>query len=160
MSHNNPPLHPSTHRKQFSSLTSVQRVKLRQLIDTYIATQNPVDEHLAAQMNPGLMIHDMGFLGWHYVFIGKLENWLVVNGGGEFVPLPYWDPATPIPAELEKRMAQTRADYELWLDARYAAARGQVDALIDPLATRRVLAFAFDAACAHGQREHLVLETL
>src|SRR6185295_15018208 len=56
----------------------------------------------------------------------------------------------PVPEELEKRMAETRADYELWLDARYAAARGQVDALIDPLATRRVLAFAFDAACAHG----------
>jgi 3-methylcrotonyl-CoA carboxylase beta subunit len=64
-----------------------------------------------------------------------------------------------VPEEIEKRMAQTRADYELWLDARYAAARGQVDALIDPLATRRVLAFAFDAACAHGHREHLVLET-
>ncbi len=66
----------------------------------------------------------------------------------------------PIPDELEKRMAQTRADYERWLDSRHAAARGQVDALIDPLATRRVLAFAFDAACAHGHREHLVLETL
>jgi acetyl-CoA carboxylase carboxyltransferase component len=66
----------------------------------------------------------------------------------------------PVPEEIEKRMAQTRADYERWLDARYAAARGQVDALIDPLATRRVLAFAFDAACVHGHREHLVLETL
>jgi 3-methylcrotonyl-CoA carboxylase beta subunit len=66
----------------------------------------------------------------------------------------------PIPDELEKRMAQTRADYERWLDSRHAAARGQVDALIDPLATRRVLAFAFDAACAQGHREHLVIETL
>ena len=65
-----------------------------------------------------------------------------------------------VPEELEKRMRQTRADYERWLDARYAAARGQVDALIDPLATRRVLAFAFDATCAQGHREHLVLETL
>jgi 3-methylcrotonyl-CoA carboxylase beta subunit len=66
----------------------------------------------------------------------------------------------PIPEELEKRMAQTRADYERWLDARHAAARGQVDALIDPLATRRVLAFAFEAATAYGHREHLILETL
>jgi len=66
----------------------------------------------------------------------------------------------PIPDELEKRMAQTRADYERWLDSRHAAARGQVDALLDPLATRRVLAFAFDAACAHGHREHLIVETL
>jgi acetyl-CoA carboxylase carboxyltransferase component len=66
----------------------------------------------------------------------------------------------PIPDELEKRMAQTHADYERWLDSRHAAARGQVDALIDPLATRRVLAFAFDAACAQGHREHLVTEAL
>ncbi len=65
-----------------------------------------------------------------------------------------------VPAELQERMEQTRADYEHWLDARHAAARGQVDALIDPLATRRVLAFAFDAASAHGHREHLIVETL
>ena len=65
-----------------------------------------------------------------------------------------------VPAELESRIAQTRADYDRWLDARFAAARGHVDALIDPLETRRVLAFAFDAATAHGHREHLVLETL
>lgn len=64
----------------------------------------------------------------------------------------------PVPAELEARIAQTRADYEHWLDARYAAARGHVDAVIDPLETRRVLQFAFDAAA--GTREHLALETL
>ena len=44
----------------------------------------------------------------------------------------------PIPAELEARIAQTRADYERWLDARYAAARGHVDALIDPLRTTMI----------------------
>jgi 3-methylcrotonyl-CoA carboxylase beta subunit len=65
-----------------------------------------------------------------------------------------------IPEELENEMAKTRADYDRWLDARHAAARGQVDALIDPLATRRVLAFAFEAATAHGHREHLITETL
>jgi acetyl-CoA carboxylase carboxyltransferase component len=66
----------------------------------------------------------------------------------------------PVPAELEAHIAQTRADYERWLDARHAAARGHVDAILDPLETRRVLAFAFDAAAAHGHREHLALETL
>jgi 3-methylcrotonyl-CoA carboxylase beta subunit len=65
-----------------------------------------------------------------------------------------------VPEDLAQRMAQTRADYDHWLDARHAAARGQVDALIDPLATRRVLAFAFEAASAHGHRVHLVAETL
>jgi acetyl-CoA carboxylase carboxyltransferase component len=66
----------------------------------------------------------------------------------------------PIPAELAAKIAQTRADYERWLDARYAAARGHVDAILDPLETRRVLEFAFEAATAHGHREHLMLETL
>ncbi len=65
-----------------------------------------------------------------------------------------------VPAELEASIARTRADYERWLDARHAAARGHVDALIDPLETRRVLAFAFEAATAHGHREHLAIETL
>jgi acetyl-CoA carboxylase carboxyltransferase component len=63
-----------------------------------------------------------------------------------------------IPAELEARVARTRGDYEHWLDARFAAARGHVDAVIDPLETRRVLQFAFEAT--QGTREHLILETL
>jgi 3-methylcrotonyl-CoA carboxylase beta subunit len=63
-----------------------------------------------------------------------------------------------VPPALEARIAQTRADYEHWLDARFAAARGHVDAVIDPLETRRVLQFAFEAAA--GTREHLIIETL
>ncbi len=64
-----------------------------------------------------------------------------------------------LPAPLEERIARTRADYEKWLDARYAAARGHVDAIVDPQATRTVLAFAFKAV-AGGHRRHLVEETL
>ena len=52
----------------------------------------------------------------------------------------------PVPAELEASIAHTRADYERWLDARYAAARGHVDAILDPLETRRMLEFALEAA--------------
>ena len=37
---------------------------------------------------------------------------------------------------------------------------GHVDALIDPLQTRRVLAFALEIATAHLHREHLVIETI
>ena len=66
----------------------------------------------------------------------------------------------PVPSELAARIAQTRGDYERWLDARYAAARGHVDAILDPLETRRILEFALDAATAHGHHEHLALETL
>jgi 3-methylcrotonyl-CoA carboxylase beta subunit len=66
----------------------------------------------------------------------------------------------PVPRELQESIERTRADYERWLDARYAAARGHVDAIIDPLETRRVLEFAFDAATASGHREHLALEVI
>jgi LysM repeat protein len=96
------PLEFLTHRKEVSTLTQQRRARLRQLLDTYINTQDPVGDHHEASMDPSLQIHGVGFIAWHYVFVGKLENWLVVNGARAFVPLPYWDPGTPIPAELDK----------------------------------------------------------
>ena len=66
----------------------------------------------------------------------------------------------PVPEELQQRIQKTRADYERWLDSRFAAARGHLDAIIDPLETRRVLAFALEVACASQHRRHLALETL
>jgi acetyl-CoA carboxylase carboxyltransferase component len=51
-----------------------------------------------------------------------------------------------LPDELQLAIQQTRADYERWLDSRYAAARGHCDAVIDPLETRRVLTGALEAA--------------
>ena len=53
-----------------------------------------------------------------------------------------------IPDELRQSIEQTRADYERWLDARYAAARGHCDAVIDPLESRQVLTFALEACTA------------
>jgi acetyl-CoA carboxylase carboxyltransferase component len=66
----------------------------------------------------------------------------------------------PIPEELQSRIEQTRADYERWLDVRHAAARGHVDAILDPLKTRQVLAFAIEIATANRHRVPLALETL
>ncbi len=68
--------------------------------------------------------------------------------------------ASPVPPELQQRIDKTRADYDRWLDARYAAARGHVDAIIDPLETRLLLAFAFECACASSHRAHTALEVL
>jgi acetyl-CoA carboxylase carboxyltransferase component len=65
-----------------------------------------------------------------------------------------------VPPAIEERIAQTRADYEKWLDARWAAARGHVDALLDPLETRRVLSFAFEAATANPGGDHLPVHLL
>jgi 3-methylcrotonyl-CoA carboxylase beta subunit len=52
----------------------------------------------------------------------------------------------PIPQDLQDSIAKTRADYDQWLDARYAAARGHCDAVIDPLESRATLAFALEAS--------------
>lgn len=65
-----------------------------------------------------------------------------------------------VPDELQSRIAKTRADYERWLDARYAAARGHCDAIIDPARSRDVLAFALEVCTAQGHREHLAVECL
>lgn len=99
-------LHPSLHRRNVKDLSTQQRQRLRQLLDTYIATQDPVGEHLRAGNDMSLHIHGHGFLAWHTVFIAKLEQWLVLNHGGDFVPLPYYDPDTPIPGELNQGNTQ------------------------------------------------------
>ena len=58
----------------------------------------------------------------------------------------------PLPEDLQEAIDRTRADYERWLDARYAAARGHCDALIDPLETRGILDFALAASRPGGLR--------
>jgi len=50
-----------------------------------------------------------------------------------------------LPDDLQAAIQKTRADYERWLDAKYAAARGHCDAVIDPLASRQVLTCALEA---------------
>lgn len=72
-------------------------------------------------------------LAWPTARIGVME-------GDSAVQAIYG--ATPSP-DLSEKIAQTRADYDRWLDARYAAARGHVDAIIDPAQTRQTLAFLF-----------------
>lgn len=91
-------------RKDVSSLSDANLNNLRALLDQYIGkpTDNPVTEHRNADNNMSLMIHGDGFISWHQYFIAKLENWLVTNGGQKFVPLPYWNPAKNIPAQLNK----------------------------------------------------------
>jgi len=98
--------------------------------------------------------------GWPTARIGVMEGDSAVQAvhGPELEK--FKAEGQPVPDELKQRIEKTRADYERWLDARYAAARGHMDALIDPLETRRVLAFALEVASAGGHRRHLALETL
>jgi 3-methylcrotonyl-CoA carboxylase beta subunit len=66
----------------------------------------------------------------------------------------------PVPPELESKIAKTRADYERWLDARFCAARGHCDAILDPADTRRTLDLAFSVATAAQPTDHLPLQLL
>ncbi|HET9636316.1 MAG TPA: carboxyl transferase domain-containing protein, partial [Gemmatimonadaceae bacterium] len=56
--------------------------------------------------------------------------------------------------ETEKAVEEMRADYEHQLDARYAAARGFVDAIVYPEDTREMLSLALRAAL-HNPGPHL-----
>lgn len=56
--------------------------------------------------------------------------------------------------ELQAKMDAVRADYEQQLDARYAAARGFVDAVLRPEQLRPTLAFALRAAL-HNDGPHI-----
>ena len=98
--------------------------------------------------------------GWPTARIGVMEGDSAVQAvhGPELEKLK--SEGRPVPEELQQRIEKTRADYERWLDARHAAARGHMDAIIDPLETRRVLSFALEVACASQHRQHLALETL
>jgi acetyl-CoA carboxylase carboxyltransferase component len=53
---------------------------------------------------------------------------------------------TPLPTEVEASVTEMRDDYEHQLDARYAGARGFIDAIVYPEDTRDTIATAFRAA--------------
>jgi acetyl-CoA carboxylase carboxyltransferase component len=97
---------------------------------------------------------------WPTARIGVMEGDAAVQAvhGPELAKLKA--AGDPVPAELEAQIEQTRADYERWLDARYAAARGHVDAVIDPLETRRYLEIALEAACAYRGGDHVPIAVL
>jgi len=65
-----------------------------------------------------------------------------------------------MPEDLKEAIDRTKADYERWLDAKYAAARGHCDAVIDPAETREVLVMALEVAMNHPRATPLALETM
>ena len=54
-------------------------------------------------------------------------------------------------AEMQAMSEELRARYDLETDIRYAAARGWIDAIIDPSTTRSVLIQALDVATRHRE---------
>jgi 3-methylcrotonyl-CoA carboxylase beta subunit len=65
-----------------------------------------------------------------------------------------------VPADLEEKISQTRTDYDKWLDAKYAAARGHCDALIDPKDTRQYLDMALRVTCGNERPEHMPVQLI
>ena len=61
---------------------------------------------------------------------------------------------TPLSPEMQQTVGDMRADYDEQLDARFAGARGFIDAIVYPEETREVLAFALRAAL-HNRGPHL-----
>ena len=98
--------------------------------------------------------------GWPTARIGVMEGESAVQAlySAELEKLKTAGQETP--EDLAQSIEATRTDYERWLDARYAAARGHVDALIDPLETRRILTLALEVALSRPRGRHLALETL
>ena len=87
---------------------------------------------------------------WPTARIGVMEGDSAIQALYSVELEKYKTSGESLPEELKQSIAQTRADYERWLDARYAAARGHCDAVIDPLETRGVLSFALEASMQHA----------
>jgi 3-methylcrotonyl-CoA carboxylase beta subunit len=64
-----------------------------------------------------------------------------------------------LPPDVERAVGEMRADYEEQLDARFAGARGFIDAIVYPEDTRDVLAMALRASL-HNRGPHLGTFTL
>ena len=88
--------------------------------------------------------------GWPTARVGVMEGESAVQAlySAELERLSEAD--KPAGEELQKAMDQTRADYERSLDSKWAAARGHVDAIIDPRETRQVLDLCLETA-AHSR---------
>jgi acetyl-CoA carboxylase carboxyltransferase component len=56
-------------------------------------------------------------------------------------------------AELEKLRDQVAGDYRQQMDVRYAAARGWLDAILDPATTRDALIISLECATRHAELE-------
>jgi acetyl-CoA carboxylase carboxyltransferase component len=99
-------------------------------------------------------------LSWPTARIGVMEGDSAVQAvfGPELEKLKA--AGKPIPPELEAKVQSTREDYDRWLDAKYAAARGHCDALIDPKATRDVLTLLLQVTSANAGTDHLPVQLL
>ncbi len=98
--------------------------------------------------------------GWPTARIGVMEGDSAIQALYSTDLEQYRATGQALPEDLQEAIDRTRADYERWLDARHAASRGHVDALLDPAETREVLALALEAVMQRSRAVPTVLETL
>jgi|GEM_PF-2203350 len=89
----------------FSGGSGGERHRLRQLIIQYLTTHpsNPIQQHVnvIAPLPVGVHCKTGTFATWHRQYLEGLEAWLMTQPDGpKFVPLPKWDPTTPVPDEF------------------------------------------------------------
>jgi len=82
------------HRPDLNGLSPEERQTLVNLMLQYLTDKIVVEGH--DEINH--RTEDL-FKG-HRIYIEGMQSFLSSNGGGQFVPLPKWDPANPIPAEF------------------------------------------------------------
>jgi hypothetical protein len=84
--------------------TPAQRVTLVNLMQQYI-TVDVIEWHCNFRNltgNNDLEIHDdFNFLPFHRAYMEGMEDFLILNGHPEFVPLPAWDPEEETPSEFQ-----------------------------------------------------------
>lgn len=81
------------HRADLNSLAPAARQQLVNLMLQYID-----DAVVADHMN---IVHSgLELFTGHRAYIAWMEAFLSANGGAAFVPLPFWNPASPIPPEF------------------------------------------------------------
>src|SRR5690242_19817712 len=97
---------------------------------------------------------------WPTARIGVMEGDSAVQALFSVEIEKYKAAGQPLPEDLQKSIDQTRADYERWLDSKYAAARGHVDAIIDPMESREVLSLALEVAIRRPRGTPLAEETV
>lgn len=114
-------------------LTPQQRQQYAQLHSQFIATTTALADHEAwhATHGPGGMTGPGSgehFLMWHRYFIRRLEDYLGAQGLYFAVPIPLWNPATPIPLELRARINNPNPNLPLptWATLQGGSARDPV----------------------------------
>lgn len=81
------------HRADLNNLSPASRQTLVNLMLQYL-NDAVIGNHMNI-IHSGLEL----FIG-HRAYIAGMEAFLAANGGGQFVPLPMWNPANRIPAEF------------------------------------------------------------